>query len=217
MNKKYGIEQVSVRMIREAPLLSDEKIQNPQDAIRILGDVFKDYDREVVGVVHLRSDNVPINMTIVSMGCLNQSLIHPREMLKAAFLSNAASIMMFHNHPSGSLEPSREDIAITNRMQQLCMLAGVPVVDHIIIGQSDFYYSFREKDILPMDDIRYSTDLSDVDLKVAEKKAEKYGYQKTEATKQKKSIKASLAEKKKLTQVSKSKTSAVKKTKSMEL
>ena len=117
MNEKYGLEQVSVRMIREAPLLSDEKIQNPQDAIRILGDVFKDYDREVVGVVHLRSDNVPINMTIVSMGCLNQSLIHPREMLKAAFLSNASSIMMFHNHPSGSLVPSREDIAITNRMQ----------------------------------------------------------------------------------------------------
>ena len=114
MNEKYGLEQVSVRMIREAPLLSDEKIQNPQDAIRILGDVFKDYDREVVGVVHLRSDNVP---TIVSMGCLNQSLVHPREMLKAAFLSNASSIMMFHNHPSGSLESSREDIAITNRMQ----------------------------------------------------------------------------------------------------
>lgn len=217
MNEKYGLEQVSVRMIREAPFLSDEKIQNPQDAIRILGDVFKDYDREVVGVVHLRSDNVPINMTIVSIGCLNQSLVHPREMLKAAFLSNASSIMMFHNHPSGSLVPSREDIAITNRMQQLCMLAGVPVVDHIIIGQNDLYYSFRVKDILPMDDIRYSTDLSDVDLKVAEKKAEKYGYQKTEAIKQKKSIKASLAEKKKLTQAGKSKTSAVKKTKSMEL
>ena len=217
MNEKYGLEQVSVCMIREAPLLSDEKIQNPQDAIRILGDVFKDYDREVVGVVHLRSDNVPINMTIVSMGCLNQSFVHPREMLKAAFLSNAASIMMFHNHPSGSLEPSREDIAITNRMQQLCMLAGIPVVDHIIIGQKEFYYSFREKDILPMDDIWYSTDLSDIDLKVAEKKTEKYGYQKTEATKQKKSIKASLAEKKKLTQTGKSKTSTVKKTKSMEL
>ena len=217
MNEKYGLEQVSVRMIREAPLLSDEKIQNPQDAIRILGDVFKDYDREVVGVVHLRSDNVPINMTIVSMGCLNQSLVHPREMLKAAFLSNAASIMMFHNHPSGSLEPSREDIAITNRMQQLCMLAGIPVVDHIIIGQKEFYYSFREKDILPMDDIQYSTDLSDVDLKVAEKKTEKYGYQKMEATKPKKSIKDSLAEKKKLTQDGKPKIPTVMKTKSMEL
>lgn len=108
MNEKYGLEQVSVRMIREAHLLSNEKIQNPQDAIRILGDVFKDYDREVVGVVHLRSDNVPINMTIVSMCCLNQSLIHPREMLKAAFLSNAASIMMFHNHPNEALK-SRAD------------------------------------------------------------------------------------------------------------
>ena len=124
---------------------------------------------------------------------------------------------MFHNHPSGSLEPSREDIAITNRMQQLCMLVGIPVVDHIIIGEKEFYYSFREKDILPMDDIRYSTDLSDVDLKVAEKKAEKYGYQKMEATKPKKSIKDSLAEKKKLTQDGKPKMSTVKKTKSMEL
>ena len=217
MNEKYGLDQVSVRMIQEAPMLSDEKIQNPQDAIRILGDAFKDYDREVVGVVHLRSDNVPINMTIVSMGCLNQSLVHPREMLKAAFLSNAAAIMMFHNHPSGSLEPSREDIAITNRMPQFCMMAGIPVVDHIIIGQNDFYYSFREKDILPMDDIRYSTDLSDVDLKVAEKDAEKYGYKEAENVKPKKSIKASLAEKKKLTQAGKPKTSAVKKTRGPEL
>lgn len=217
MNEKYGLNQVSVRMIREAPMLSEEKIQNPQDAIRILGDAFKDYDREVVGVVHLRSDNVPINMTIVSMGCLNQSIVHPREMLKAAFLSNAAAIMMFHNHPSGSLEPSREDIAITNRMQQLCMMAGIPVVDHIIIGQNDFYYSFREKDILPMDDIQYSTDLSDVDLKVAEKEAEKYEYKKAETEKPKKSIKASLAEKKKLTQSSKQKVSGIKKTKGPEL
>lgn len=217
MNEKYGLDQVAVRMIRNAPLLSNKKIQNPQDAIRILGDAFKDYDREVVGVVHLRSDNVPINMTIVSMGCLNQSIVHPREMLKAAFLSNAAAIMMFHNHPSGSLEPSREDIAITNRMQQLCMMAGIPVVDHIILGQNDFYYSFREKDVLPMDDIRYSTDLSDVNLKVAEKEAEKYGYKKTEAEKPKKSIKASLAEKKKLTQGSKPKVSGLKKTKGPEL
>ena len=217
MNEKYGLDQVSVRMIRETPLYSNEEIQNPQDAIRILGDAFKDYDREVVGVVHLRSDNVPINMTIVSMGCLNQSIVHPREMLKAAFLSNAAAIMMFHNHPSGSLEPSREDIAITNRMQQLCTMAGIPVVDHIILGQNNFYYSFREKGVLPMDDIRYSTDLSDVDLKVAEKEAEKYGYKKTETAKPKKSIRASLAEKKKLTQENVRKTSGINKSKAPEL
>lgn len=76
MKRKYGIDQVSVRLVKEAPILSEEEISTPEDAIRVLGDTFKDYDREVVGVVHLRSDNVPINMTIISMGTLNQSLVH---------------------------------------------------------------------------------------------------------------------------------------------
>lgn len=186
-------------MVRDAPLISEEAIKTPEDAICLLGETFKDYDREVVGVVHLRNDNAPINMTIVSIGCLNQSIVHPREMIKAAFLSNASSILMFHNHPAGSLTPSKEDIAITNRMQQVCMMVGIPMLDHIILGQDNFYYSFREKGVLPMEEVRYSTSLSDVDLKVAEKEAEKYGYRKAEKESPKKSIKKSLAEKKKLT------------------
>lgn len=190
-------------MVRDAPLISEESIETPEDAIRLLGETFKDYDREVVGVVHLRNDNSPINMTIVSMGCLNQSIVHPREMMKAAFLSNASSILMFHNHPAGSLSPSKNDIAITNRMQQVCMMAGIPMLDHIILGKENYYYSFREKGILPMEEVRYSTSLSDVDLKVAEKEAEKYGYQKAEKSSPKKSIKSSLAEKKKLAGASK--------------
>lgn len=190
-------------MVRDAPLISEESIETPEDAIRLLGETFKDYDREVVGVVHLRNDNSPINMTIVSMGCLNQSIVHPREMMKAAFLSNASSILMFHNHPAGRLSPSKNDIAITNRMQQVCMMAGIPMLDHIILGKENYYYSFREKGILPMEEVRYSTSLSDVDLKVAEKEAEKYGYQKAEKSSPKKSIKSSLAEKKKLAGASK--------------
>ncbi|WP_373215874.1 JAB domain-containing protein [Ruminococcus sp. 5_1_39BFAA] len=203
MPERYGLEQVSIRMVRDAPLISEESIETPEDAIRLLGETFKDYDREVVGVVHLRNDNSPINMTIVSMGCLNQSIVHPREMMKAAFLSNASSILMFHNHPAGSLSPSKNDIAITNRMQQVCMMAGIPMLDHIILGKENYYYSFREKGILPMEEVRYSTSLSDVDLKVAEKEAEKYGYQKAEKSSPKKSIKSSLAEKKKLAGASK--------------
>lgn len=203
MTERYGLEQVSIRMVRDAPLISEEAIETPEDAIRLLGESFKDYDREVVGVVHLRNDNAPINMTIVSMGCLNQSIIHPREMLKAAFLSNASSILMFHNHPSGSLSPSKDDIAITNRMQQVCMIAGIPILDHIILGKDNFYYSFRDKGVLPMEEVRCSTSLSDVNLKVAEKEAEKYGYQKAEKSSPKKSIKSSLAEKKRLAGASK--------------
>ena len=206
MRRKYGIDQVSVRLVKEAPLLSEEEISTPEDAIRVLGDTFKDYDREVVGVVHLRSDNVPINMTIISMGTLNQSLVHPREVLKAAFLSNAASILLFHNHPSGNLKPSKEDIALTGRMQKLCMLAGIPVIDHVILGNDQSYFSFREKQILPMEQIQYSVDLNDINLKVAEKEAENYGYEKPH----KKSIKESLEENQKKI-ASGQKTSGVKK------
>ena len=202
MKRKYGIDQVSVRLVKEAPILSEEEISTPEDAIRVLGDTFKDYDREVVGVVHLRSDNVPINMTIISMGTLNQSLVHPREVLKAAFLSNAASILLFHNHPSGSLNPSKDDIALTGRMQQLCMLAGIPV----ILGNGQSYFSFREKKILPMEQVQYSVDLNDINLKVAEKEAENYGYEKPH----KKSIKESLEENRKKI-ASGQKTSGVKK------
>lgn len=78
------------------------------------------------------------------------------------------------------------------------MMAGIPMLDHIILGKENYYYSFREKGILPMEEVRYSTSLSDVDLKVAEKEAEKYGYQKAEKSSPKKSIKSSLDEKKKL-------------------
>ena len=192
MNRKYGLDQVSVRLVKEPPLLANEGITNPESAVRILADAFRDYDREVFGVVHLRNDNVPINMTIASIGTLNSSLAHPREIMKAAFLSNAASILLFHNHPSGRLEPSKEDIALTNRIQQLCTLAGIPVLDHIILGKDQYYYSFREKDILPMDSMPYSTDLADINLKIAEKEAEKYGYR--QEIKPQKSVRKSLSE-----------------------
>lgn len=202
MRRKFALEQAAIRLVREAPLLSDEEIRTPEDAVRILADAFQDYDREVVGVVNLKSDNTPINMTIVSMGTLNQSIVHPREMLKAAFLSNAASILMFHNHPSGDVTPSREDIAMTGRMQQVCMLAGVPVIDHVILGGNREFYSFRDKNVLPLESAVFSAELEDIDLKQAEKVAEQYGYKRE--TGGRKSIKESLEEKKKIASAQKS-------------
>lgn len=111
-----------------------------------------------------------------------------------------------HFHPSGSLKPSKEDIALTGRMQKLCMLAGIPVIDHVILGNDQSYFSFREKKILPMEQIQYSVDLNDINLKVAEKEAENYGYEKPH----KKSIKESLEENRRKI-ISGQKTSGVKK------
>lgn len=147
-NNPFELKQVAIRMVEMPPLLSKEPMDGPQAAVRVMADTFRDLDREVFCIVNLRTDLKPINMNIISMGTLNSSLAHPREVLKSSILSNAASIMLFHNHPTGNLTPSREDIELTDRMQQICTLIGIPVMDHIILGTGNQYYSFKEKDIL---------------------------------------------------------------------
>lgn len=170
--KPYKLPQVEIRMVKTtSPLLSAEPISSPEAAVRALADIVRDYDREIVACVTLSTSMHPINMSIISKGILNQTLIHPREVLKTAILSNANSIMIFHTHPSGSLNPSREDIAMTYQLQKACALMNIPMIDHIILGRGNQYYSFREKNILPMDKVVYATKLDDINLNVAEKKS----------------------------------------------
>lgn len=77
------------------------------------------------------------------MGTINRSLVHPREIFKNAYLTSASSIICMHNHPSGDITPSREDIRLTNTLVELGRLNLIPVVDHIIVSD-DKYYSFYE-------------------------------------------------------------------------
>ena len=153
----YTLDKVAIRMVKEPPLYSSTPVRSPDDAVRLMAEMLKGYDREVFCIVNFRNDMTPINMNIVSMGTLNASLVHPREILKSSILSNAAHVMAFHNHPSGSLSPSQEDIQITDRLQKLLDLAGIPLLDHIIIGNGDRYYSFRENQTLPVSENRFAT------------------------------------------------------------
>ena len=153
----YSLDKVAIRMVKEPPLYSSTPVRSPDDAVRLMAEMLKGYDREVFCIVNFRNDMTPINMNIVSMGTLNASLVHPREILKSSILSNAAHVMAFHNHPSGSLSPSQEDIQITDRLQKLLDLAGIPLLDHIIIGNGDRYYSFRENQTLPVSGNRFAT------------------------------------------------------------
>ena len=155
--KPYTLDKVAIRMVKEPPLYSEKPVANPDDAVRLMAEMLKGYDREVFCIVNFRNDMSPINMNIVSMGTLNASLVHPREILKSPILSNAAHVMAFHNHPTGSLTPSQEDIQTTDRLQKLFDLAGIPLLDHIIIGNSDRYYSFRENQTLPVSENRFAT------------------------------------------------------------
>ena len=153
----YSLDKVAIRMVKEPPLYSSTPVRSPDDAVRLMAEMLKGYDRKVFCIVNFRNDMTPINMNIVSMGTLNASLVHPREILKSSILSNAAHVMAFHNHPSGSLSPSQEDIQITDRLQKLLDLAGIPLLDHIIIGNGDRYYSFRENQTLPVSENRFAT------------------------------------------------------------
>ena len=165
--KTYKLDQVAIRMVKEPPLLSDKPMDSPEAAIEVMRDVFRDYDREVLCVVNLKSNLQPISLNIASVGAVEQAIAHPRELLKSAILSNAASVILMHLHPSGNLEPSKQDISMTDRMQQAFTLMGIGIVDHIIMGDGDRYFSFREKREMPVGEPHYTSELAEVDLKKA--------------------------------------------------
>ena len=124
--KEFRLDKVAVRLVKEPPLYSDTPVNTPEAAVKLLGDMLKDYDREVLAV--------------------------------------AGSVMLVHNHVSGSLKPSVEDVQLTDRMQKVCNMLGTPVIDHVIIGRGDQFYSFQEKGVLPMGKIVYAEREEEIQL-----------------------------------------------------
>jgi len=165
----FKLDVVSIRLNKDAPIMSGHPVKSPEDAVKLIGQELCEMDREVVCIINLKSDGTPINCTFASMGALDRSVAHPRELLKATILSNASTMIMIHNHPSGNLDPSIEDSILTDRMIKICDLVGVPLVDHIIVGgDNSDYFSFKEKDRLPASNLRYSlkTDYKDIEFSV---------------------------------------------------
>ena len=153
MKSEFTLDMVQVRLVKDAPLYSEEKIDTPEAAIRTIGNELSDMDREVVAVINCKTNGIPINACFASMGTLNYALFSPREILKSTILSNAASVILVHNHPSGQLTPSREDIRVTKRFEELCELLGITFLDHVIVGGDDErYYSFSDHDMLGRSD-----------------------------------------------------------------
>lgn len=88
--------------------------------------------------LHVDGKNKIIAVDAVSIGSLNQSIVHPREVFKTALLSSATAIILLHNHPSGDTTPSQEDITITRRLKEASEILGVKILDHIIVSDSEF-------------------------------------------------------------------------------
>lgn len=101
-------------------------------------------DRECFWVLHLNTKNKIIEKELVSMGSLNASLIHPREVFRKAVVNNSSRLILAHNHPGGDPSPSQEDDIITKRLKSAGTILGIEVLDHIVLG-NDSYYSYADK------------------------------------------------------------------------
>lgn len=112
-------------------------IKNAQDVYNYLEE-FKNEDREHFIVIGLDSKNKPIYREVVTMGLLNSTMIHPREVFKKAIVMSCNTIIIAHNHPSGDTEPSKEDLETTKELKEAGKILGIKVLDHIIIGINGF-------------------------------------------------------------------------------
>lgn len=149
MKMSYELEVVNIRLVNEPSWYSKEPLDNPDKIARFMSEELRSFDREVFCILNLTTDAKVINMNIVSMGTLNASLVSAREVFKSSILSNAASIIAVHNHPSGNLYPSQNDMLITNKLMQAGELLGIELLDHIIVGGGKGeYYSFHTHNLL---------------------------------------------------------------------
>jgi len=127
--------------------LDDLDIKKPQDVVKAIRARIQDKAKEHFKLILLNTRNKIIGISTVSIGTLNTSLVHPREVFKDAIMHNAASVVLAHNHPSGDTEPSENDLTITKRLAEAGKILGIEVLDHIIVTKAGFF-SFKEKGLL---------------------------------------------------------------------
>lgn len=140
----YKIPVYRIQLVKDSSCSSGVKaISSPADVYDILNAYMHGLDRENFVVLLLDTKNKVIGLNTVSVGTLNSALVHPREVFKPAILSNAASVILGHNHPSGDTTPSKQDIEITHNLVKAGDLLNIAVLDHVIIG--DGYTSLKAK------------------------------------------------------------------------
>jgi DNA repair protein RadC len=139
--------ELAKRLSYAAPTDNAESIRSPQDVADLVMNEMRYLDREHFRVLILNTKNVLLKNCLVSIGALNSSLVHPREVFKQAIKNSGAAIILVHNHPSGCCTPSQEDIAITKRLVEAGKIVGIEILDHVVIGDGT-YFSFKDRSML---------------------------------------------------------------------
>jgi DNA repair protein RadC len=139
------IPLVSLRLVRERTVpYPGRSLQSAQAVYDLFRDLAGDLDREAVWIACLDAKNRLACLSQVSVGSLDASMVHPREVMKTVLMANASAMILVHNHPSGDPAPSAEDRAVTDRIRQTADLFGIRFLDHVIVGDGRFY-SFNDE------------------------------------------------------------------------
>jgi len=136
----------SIELSRRYLIKSNSKMLSANDVYNELKS-YTNKEQEYFILITLDGASHIINKRVLFIGTLNQSLVHPREVFANAISDRSAGIIIVHNHPSGSLSPSRADIQITERLSEVAKLVGIELLDHVIISKNG-YYSFSDKGLL---------------------------------------------------------------------
>lgn len=149
IGKVKAIELVAAieigRRLNDKSLTINMKISSSLKVFEYFGFLYNEYSQEVFGVICLDNKNKVINHKELFKGTLNTSTIHPREIFKYAILNSSSKIICLHNHPSGDVNPSLADKELTKILKEVGKIMGIPLIDHIIIGENKFYSFFEQK------------------------------------------------------------------------
>ena len=131
-----AVFEIGHRIFNQTPIYKSKELTDPEKVFKLMRSKIKDYHKEHFYMIALSTRNWTVNE--VSIGTLDSSLVHPREVFSEAIKNKAASVIFVHNHPSGNTEPSEEDVKLTKRLMKVGELLGIKVLDHIIITTKDF-------------------------------------------------------------------------------
>ena len=119
-------------------------LNDPKLVFNYLHNELYDKKQEYFIVLYLDNKKYLIEKKVLFIGTIDYSTVHPREVFKYAYINSASSIILVHNHPSGDTLPSKEDISLTNNLKEIGKLNGIPIIDHIIIGNNNYFSFFKE-------------------------------------------------------------------------
>ena len=142
----YTLTELLLMVQEETRRSAPKRITGADDVYRVLHP-YASKDQEHFLLLTLDGASKIIEKRVIFIGTLNQSLVHPREVFKPAITDGAAGIIIAHNHPSGTLEASRADIQITDRLKEVANLVGIELLDHVILSKNG-YYSFSDEGLL---------------------------------------------------------------------